>query len=273
MFFIKTWPEEKITGKQKRIFNLVGRTLAHVLTLGSRTMIYGLENRVGRGANAIFCTHGSEERDAAMIARGYTKKQQTTKNEIEDYDGRRQVFFATNQELYRLDEFKKLAEKTVKRRWGPEGMDYKILGLIRRGKLIEPLAKIVTPNIKGMGCIPINIRGGDNSQGMKMIKEYLLDQRVVALIQYYSKDQHQSNTPLFRIKPGGLLILYCLYKENKLNVPITLMTVKKSGDDLIGNIGAPNYISEFYVQGNLRETIHGAQECLEGKLEKLYHQY
>jgi hypothetical protein len=272
MFFIRTWPEEKITKKQKRLFNLVARPLAHVLTLGCRDYTYGLENRVERGANAIFCTHGIEERDVAKIVLDWTKKQQTKDSKTEFHDGRRNIFFATNKELYNIDDFMKLGEKTVKRRWGPDGMDYKILGLIRRGKLIAPLAKVVTSNVEGAGCIPIDIRGGSNSQGMKMIKDYLLEQRVVALIQYYHKED-KSETPLFKIKPGGLLILYQLYKENGLDVPITLMTVKKSRDDLISNIGTPDFISRFYVPGNMRKTISDAQACLEDKQAKLYYQY
>ena len=273
MFYIRTWPEEKITKKQKRLFNLVARPLAKILTLGYRVYTYGLENRVERGANEIICTHGIEERDVAKIVGDWTKKQPTKRNETETHDGRRHVFFATNQLLYNMDEFMKLGEKTVKRRWGPDGMDYKILGLVRRGKLIKPLAKIVTSNVEDAGCIPIDIQGKNNSRGMKMILDYLLNQRVVVLIQYYPKDKHKSDTPLFKIKPGGLLIPYRLYTENGLNVPITLMTVKKSRDDLISNIGTPNYISEFYVQGNMKKTISDAKACLEDKLVKIYYQY
>lgn len=273
MYYVRTWPEENITKKQKRLFNLVARPLAKILTLGCRVYTYGLENRVERGSNEIICTHGIEERDVAKIVLDWTKKEPIKEDEAEAHDGRRHVFFATNQELYHMDEFMKLGEKTVKRRWGPEGMDYKILGLIRRGKLVKPLAKIVTSNVEGAGCIPIDIRGKNNAQGMKMIKDYLLEQRVVALIQYYPKDEHKSHTPLFRIKPGGLLIPYQLYLENGLDVPITLMTVKKVRDDLISNIGKPDYISDFLVPGNMRKTISDAQAFLQDKQKKLYQQH
>ena len=276
MFFIKTWPEEKVTGKQKRIYNLIGRSLAFALTRGHKILINGLENRVKRGSNLIICTHGDEERDVAAITIAYSKKENKSKEGTgreTEADGRRQVFFAANTELYYPDEFRKLVEKNIVRRWGAEGMDYKILGLVSRRRLIEPFIKIVTSNIADMGCIPINIRGGNNSEGVRMIREYLLAQRVVALIQYYSKAQHKLKTPLFQIKPGGLVILDYLYEHHKLDVPITLMTVKKTDSELIANIGKPEFISSYYIPHDIKETVQNAKTSLEDKLEKLYHQH
>ncbi len=268
MFFIPVWPEEKVTRKQRRTYNLIGRSLAFALTLGYSFVVYGLENRVRRGANLIICTHGDEEKDVAAIARAHSHRGDE-KNPL----GQRQIFFAANTELYYPSELRRLAEKSVIKRWGEGGMDYKILGLLSRKKLIEPFIKIVTSNIANIGCIPINIRGGDNSVGMRMIKQYLMSQRVVALIQYYSKARHELNTPLFRIKPCWLAVLIDLYENQGLDPAITLMSVKKYDKKLIANIGGPAFISDFYVQGQLRRTIHNAKDCLEARLEQLYHQH
>lgn len=167
--------------------------------------------------------------------------------------------------------------------------------------LLKPIAYVffstISPRMIKAGQIPVDIRGGDNTEALDSLKEYIAKHQegTFVFLQYQKKPKKNkkefflvsalkeklnpklavSREPIIRRK--GFRMIVDLYDDGRgIDIPITLIALRTNFHKTFPffrtriQIAPPEYVSTYAVPGDSDATFARSHEALETKLKEMY---
>jgi len=255
----------RVAGEQhKRLYDKRARPLAGIAIFENKLFWRGAKNKVEGGPNIVVANHPGAHKDIGVLISLYT----------------RQLFFTANKELFSYEEMNMLAEKYLGlwfRKAGP-GVKANIMFFLKPFTHIA--VRYISSRIARVGTIPVDIRGGDNSEAKRVMEQYLLEDKAVVLLQYNNRHAPTKYDPLNKeiheFRYGAPSLAYKMFIKHGVNVPVTPISLEgtyhpfRPFGKVKVNIGEPMYITDYL---DVAEPVAAFKEALEQRVVELYNEF
>ncbi len=202
---------EPYTAEADRFYQRVGRFFARLFLLFNTRDFNGLENKVPHGPNIIVTNHPAAVKE--MI--GPVKDVAIIFSVYDTHLNPRQLSFLASYEVFSKKEF----EGTISKHLHP------IFQILLK-PLIQLFVTYAIPRIKALGAIPVySFEFGGRKETRERIKDCLLSGRAVVFLQSNVLHQSKIHPYLKKFRTGAAFMAYELYRKNKVNVPVTPVSI------------------------------------------------
>ncbi|HVP90267.1 MAG TPA: lysophospholipid acyltransferase family protein [Terriglobales bacterium] len=228
--------------------------ISRLLLLPKKIELRGAENFITAGPNIITANHIGNYKDIAVLL--LVKP--------------RMIYFTANKMIFDKEEASELVLRHLHRHMGKFG------GFIHL--LLSPfysfMVRFVTSHAANVGSIPVDLYGKRNAAILKC-QDYLRKGRAVIVFQGRGRvDDTDPNPYVKPFRRGAAIMAYNLYKEEKLAVPVTPLSIFGTHvmwgvpERVRVKVGPPMFISDFWG-GSEAEVVDRFRAALEQTVSRL----
>jgi len=243
--------EEELKRFEKAIHRLSSLAL-----FPKKLEVKGVENFVHQGPNIIVGNHVGSYKDVAVLFKTVP----------------RPIFFTANKMIFSKEDFSFLVRKHLYR-------SMKNFGLVIHF-LLSPffsfVVRYISSNIAKVGYIPVDLYTG-RAEAVRKCQEYLKQGRAIIALQgrghFVDADPNPYVSPF---RHGAAVMAFNLYKEDKLDVPITPLAIFGTHipfgvpATVQVNVGRPLFISQYWTESRSSQTIENFRRALEKTVNNLF---
>ncbi len=237
-------------------FEKVIQRLSSLALFPKKLEVRGAENFIREGPNIIVGNHVGSYKDVAVLFKTVP----------------RPIFFTANKMIFNKEDFSFLVRKHLYR-------SMKNLGLAIHF-LLNPfftlIVRYISSNIARVGYIPVDLYKG-RAEAVRKCQEYLkLGRAIIALQGRGHFVDSDPNPYVSRFRHGAAVMAYNLYKEIKLDVPVTPLAIFGTHipfgvpATVRVNVGPPMFISQYWIEANSNQTIDNFRRALEKTVNLLF---
>lgn len=237
-------------------FEKVILRISNLALFPKKISVRGAENLVREGPNILVGNHVGSYKDVAVLFKTVP----------------RPIFFTANKMIFSKEEFSFLVRKHLYR-------SMKNVGLLVHF-LLNPfftlIVRYISSNIAKIGYIPVDLYEG-RAAAVRKCQEYLKQGRAIVTLQGRGHFIDSDPNPyVSRFRHGAAVMAFNLFKEDRLDVPVTPLAL--FGTHIpIGvpatvqvNVGAPMFISQYWVENDSRRTVESFRQALEKTVNRLF---
>jgi 1-acyl-sn-glycerol-3-phosphate acyltransferase len=242
--------------EELKSFEKIIQRLSSLALFPKKLMIKGTDNFVREGPNIIVGNHVGSYKDIAVLFKIVP----------------RPIFFTANKMIFSKKEFSFLVRKHLYRSMKDFGLAIHFL----LSPFFTLFIRYVSTNSAKIGSIPVDIYKG-RAEALKKCQEYLKQGRAIIALQGRGHFvETDSNPYVSRFKYGAAAMAYNLYNEERLEVPVTPLAIYGTHIPLgipakvKVNVGEPMFISNYWINGNSRQTVMNFSKKLEKTVNRLF---
>ncbi|MCI4444534.1 MAG: 1-acyl-sn-glycerol-3-phosphate acyltransferase [Candidatus Aminicenantes bacterium] len=236
-------------------FEKVIQRLSNLALFPKKLVVKGAENFVRKGPNIIVGNHVGSYKDVAVLFKVVP----------------RPIFFTANKMIFNKDEFSFLVKKHLYRSMKDVGLAVHFL----LAPFFSLVVRYISSNIAKVGYIPVDLYTG-RAEAVKKCEEYLKQGRAIIALQGRGHFNDADPNPyVSRFRHGAAVMAFDLYKELRLDVPVTPMAIFGTHipfgvpAKVWVNVGEPLKISQYW-SGKNSEVVDNFRRALEKTVNQLF---
>lgn len=236
-------------------FEKVIQRLSSFALFPKKLVVKGAENFVREGPNIIVGNHVGSYKDVAVLFKIVP----------------RPIFFTANKMIFNREEFSFLVKKHLYRSMKNAGLLVHFL----LNPFFSLFVRYISSNIARVGYIPVDLYKG-RAEAVRKCQEYLKKGRAIIALQGRGHfDDADPNPYVARFRHGAAVMAFNLYKEIKLDVPVTPLAIFGTHipfgvpGTIQVNVGQPLFISHYWSEDH-QKTIESFRQAMERTVNKLF---